>query len=61
MDQPKVIIYSGYYINGIHFAIREQDKKCCTQNSGVSMVARTHKFQARKTKSQLLGICLSMK
>ena len=48
-----VIKYSGYVINGIHFDIEERDNNRTTQNSGVSIIAKTMQFSSAKDKNPI--------
>lgn len=45
-----VIKYSGYVVNGIHFTTKERDDTRTTQNSGVSLIAKTMQFSSAKDK-----------
>ena len=46
-----VIKHSGYIINGIHFSTKDRDSRRTTQNSGVSIIAKTLQFSSAKDKN----------
>lgn len=46
----QVIKYSGYVVNGNHFTTKERDDTRTTQNSGVSLIAKTMQFSSAKDK-----------
>ena len=46
-----VIKYFPYLVNGIHFKTKEHDDIRTTQNSGVSIIAKTIKFSSSKDKN----------
>ena len=46
-----VIKYSSYIVNGIHFNTKERDNVRTTQNSGVSIIAKTMQFSSSKDKN----------
>ena len=46
-----VFKHSGYIINGIHFDTKDRDTRRTTQNSGVSIIAKTMQFSSAKDKN----------
>ena len=48
-----VIKYSSYVISGIQFSTRDRDNTRTTQNSGVSIVAKTMHFASAKDKNPI--------
>ena len=52
---PHVIKHSGYIINGIHFDTQDRDNEWITQNSGVSIIAKTMQFSSAKDKNPFFG------
>ena len=50
-----VIKHSGYIINGIHFSTKDRDSRRTTQNSGVSIIAKTLQFSSAKDKNPVFS------
>ena len=48
-----VIKHLSYIINGIRFDTQERDRARTTQNSGVSIVAKTMQFSSAKDKNPI--------
>ena len=48
IPSTEVIKHSGYIINGVRFSTEERDRKRVTQNSGVSLVAKTMQISSAK-------------
>ena len=50
---PLVIKHSAYFIDGLQFCTEERDSVRITQNSGVSLVAKTMQFSSAKDKNPI--------
>ena len=50
-----VIKYQAYQVNSVHFSTRDRDNIRTTQNSGVSIVAKTIQFSSSKDKNPIDG------
>ena len=46
-----VIKYSSYFVNGVYFNTKEHDNIRITQNTGVSIIAKTMQFSSFKDKN----------
>ncbi|XP_073120666.1 uncharacterized protein [Henckelia pumila] len=52
--RKKVLKYSGYLIDGVTYATKERDDVRVTQNSGVSLVAKTMQVSSAKDKNPIM-------
>ncbi|XP_073139031.1 uncharacterized protein [Henckelia pumila] len=53
--RKKVLKYSGYLIDGVTYATKERDDVRVTQNSGVSLVAKTMQVSSAKEKNPIMA------